>query len=153
MCFALIFPASLMAAIIFTWTAICSGDPTSKFRDHYINLHDCLHQAFMMIYVSLWNNHMTFKINILIQSNENTPTMRRTRVCTYMEKCYSRALEALNEFGLFRIWSCVFSDQCKSGVPSFRTFLHYVFSNVSSPSNYQNLAFLSHSDIISNEID
>ena len=122
----------------------------SKCRDHSINLLDCLHQAFMMIYVSLWNNHMTFKINILIQSIKNTPTMWRTRVCTYMEKCHSRALEALNEFRLFRIRSCVFSDQCKSGVPSFRTFLHYVFSNVSGPSNYQNLAFLSHSERISN---
>ena len=109
----------------------------SKCRDHYINLLHCLHQAFMMIYVSLWNNHMTFKINILIQSIKNTPTMWRTRVCTYMEKCHSRALEALNEFRLFRIRSCVFSDQCKSGVPSFRTFLHNVFSNVSSPPNYQ----------------
>ena len=122
----------------------------SKCRYHYINLLDCLHQAFMMIYVSPWNNHMTFKINILIQSIKNTPTMWRTRVCTYVEKCHSRALEALNEFGLFRIRSCVFSDQCISGVPSFRTFLHYVFSNVSSPSNYQNLAFLCHSERISN---
>ena len=109
----------------------------SKCRDHSINLLDCLHQAFMMIYVSLWNNHMTFKINILIQSIKNTPTMWRTRVCTYMEKCHSRALEALNEFRLFRIRSCVFSDQCKSGVSSFRTFLYNVFSNVSSPPNYQ----------------
>ena len=91
----------------------------SKCRDHYINLLDCIHQAFMLIYVSLWNNHMTFKINILIQSIKNTPTMWRTRVCTCMEKCHSRALEALNEFRLFRIRSCVFSDQCKSGVPSF----------------------------------
>ena len=67
-----------------------------------------------------------------------------------MEKCHSKALEALNEFRLFRIRSCVFFDQCKSGVPSFCTFLHNVFSDVSNPSNYQNLAFLSHSERISN---
>ena len=30
MCLALIFPASLMAAIIFTWSAICSGDPSAE---------------------------------------------------------------------------------------------------------------------------
>ena len=53
--------------------------------------------------------------------------MWRTRLCTYMEKCHSRALEALDELILFRIRSCVFSDQCKSGVPSFRTFLTMYF--------------------------
>ena len=123
----------------------------SKCTDHYINLLDCLHQAFMMIYVSLWNNHMTFKIDILSQSIKHTSKWWRTRLCTYIEKCHSRALEALNELRLFRIRSCVLSDQCKSGVPNFRTFLYYVFSNVSSPSNDQNLAFVSHSEIISND--
>ena len=94
----------------------------SKCTDHYINLLDCLHQAFIMIYVSLWNNHTTFKINILSQSIKHTRKLWRTRLCTYIEKYHSRALEDLNEFRLFRIRSCVLSDQCKSGVPSFRTF-------------------------------
>ena len=91
----------------------------SKCRDHYINLLDCLHQAFMMIYVSLWNNHMTFKINILIQSIKNTPTMWRTRVCTYMEKCQSRALEALNKFRLFSIKAVFSLTNAKVGCPAF----------------------------------
>ena len=120
----------------------------SNCRDNYIDLLYCLHQALMMIDVSLWKI-TTFKINILSQSIKHTRKLWRTRLCTYIEKCHSRALEALNEFRLFRIRSCVHSDQCKSGVPSFRTFLYYVFSNVSSPSNYQNLAFVSHSEIIS----
>ena len=30
LCLALIFPASLMAATIFTWSAICSGDPSAQ---------------------------------------------------------------------------------------------------------------------------
>ena len=93
------------------------------------------------------------KINVLTREFNTHARCGELEFFTYMEKCHSRALEALNEFGLFRIRSCVFSDQCISGVPSFRTFLHYVSSNASSPSNYQNLAFLSHSEIISNEID
>ena len=91
----------------------------SKCRYHYINLLDCLHQAFMMIYVSPWNNHMTFKINILIQSIKNTPTMWRTRVCTYVEKCHSRALETLNEFRLSGLEAVFSLTNAKVGRPTF----------------------------------
>ena len=91
----------------------------SKCRDHSINLLDCLHQAFVMIYVSLWNNHMTFKINILIQSIKTHPQ------CGELEFVYTwrsvtpellKLLMSLDSSGLEAVFSLT---NAKVGCPAF----------------------------------
>lgn len=133
----LMFPASLIAAMSFTWSSICCPPSVDITTSTSFNALTRLSWSCK----SPCKNHpqgFPSKFETLPKFDSHN------KKGTYIKQSDSRGLEGLNKFRLFRMRNSVLSDQHKRGMFCFCAGLNYEFSYVSCSSNNQDFALRCH---------